>query len=84
MEPVHQCFSCKHFIERTGNGARCKAFDSIPHEILRDEVDHRKPYPGDNGIQWEADVDEDGEPLWHYLDYFDPNKDAMRELPEAS
>lgn len=47
---VSQCANCKHY---SGN-ARCNAFqDSIPDAILTNEHDHRQPYPGDNGIQFE-------------------------------
>lgn len=32
----------------------CSAFpQEIPREILMNEFDHHKPYPGDNGIQFE-------------------------------
>ena len=37
---------------------RCEAFeDRIPGEIWVTEVDHRKPYKGDNGIQFEFQDD---------------------------
>ena len=47
-----QCLKCKHYI---GDGY-CQAFlDGIPGEILSGRNDHTKPYPGDNGIQFELD-----------------------------
>ena len=50
--PAPICMSCKHFCE----GLACKAFpDGIPNAILRSSYDHRKPYPGDHGIQYEPD-----------------------------
>jgi hypothetical protein len=47
------CVFCKHFftgkLEHT-----CLAFpEGIPDEIWRGDNDHKKPYPGDNGIQFE-------------------------------
>lgn len=52
--PVVQCGKCKHF--NRGNMAEntCNAFpNGIPEEIIRNEFDHRKPHPQDNGIQFE-------------------------------
>lgn len=48
MMPL-QCAKCKHYQD----DLRCMAFERIPAEILTGEHDHRKPYPGDNGIQFE-------------------------------
>ena len=45
-----QCLRCAHY---TGQ-AECEAFpDGIPVAIIQGEIDHTKPYPGDNGIQFE-------------------------------
>ena len=46
---ISQCLKCKHY-----QGAiKCKAFKIIPPNIYNNKHDHRKPYPGDNGIQFE-------------------------------
>jgi hypothetical protein len=49
------CVSCTRFDERLiPGGLKCAAFpDGIPDEIIRSEFDHRNPYPGDNGLQFD-------------------------------
>lgn len=47
FEAVGICFSCDH----RRSVLTCKAFpDGIPQEILRGDVMHTSPYPGDHGI----------------------------------
>jgi len=50
-----QCGLCKHYINPgTGLFPTCFAFpEGIPEEIFWNRVDHKKPYPGDNAIQFE-------------------------------
>ena len=44
------CYSCKHY----NKDLTCKAFPNrIPIEILRGKHDHRAPFEGDRGIQYE-------------------------------
>lgn len=64
-----KCLSCKHFIFDDTIVPKCEAFPeiverkeeffpcAIPHVIFAEQFDHTKPYPGDNGIQYEP-IDE--------------------------
>jgi hypothetical protein len=46
------CYTCIHLQP----GMTCDAFpEGIPDEIAESAADHRLPYPGDNGIQYEHD-----------------------------
>ena len=46
------CYDCRHFDPEKWK-FKCKAFpEKIPEEIENLKADHRKPYPGDNGIQF--------------------------------
>ncbi|WP_229402490.1 hypothetical protein [Micromonospora okii] len=53
-----QCWSCRHYVSGLFGAVgrpHCAAFpEGIPHEVIRGSVDHREPYPGDNGIRWES------------------------------
>ena len=47
---LSQCFNCLHLLKNVS----CAAFpERIPLDIRTNEHDHRKPYPGDNGIRFE-------------------------------
>ena len=51
LSPV--CVYCKRHTYKQGK--TCPAFPKgIPDPIWTGENDHRKPYPGDNGIRFEA------------------------------
>ena len=54
MTMLPQCLKCKHLFPLTlGQLMRCSAFpEEIPHEIRRNQHDHRKPFSGDNGIRF--------------------------------
>jgi hypothetical protein len=48
------CALCKHFADGDPLVRRCAAFpDGIPLPIWTGEDNHRSPYPGDHGIQFE-------------------------------
>lgn len=50
------CYGCKHLnADRQDKGYwECAAYPKgIPDEIILSDVDHKKPYAGDNGIQFE-------------------------------
>lgn len=51
-QPPPQCPSCRNLIDR--ERWRCRAYPlGIPAAILVGRWDHRRPFPGDNGIRFE-------------------------------
>ena len=50
MLNMPRCYECKNYKE----DFKCKAYPfGIPDKILTGEINHTKPYKGDNGIQFE-------------------------------
>ena len=55
---ISQCLKCRWYL----SGQKCKAFAEIPQDIYLNNADHTRPYPGDQGIQFEplpADTEDD-------------------------
>ena len=50
--PAPVCLKCEHFFDEKGP-LKCEVFpEGIPEEIATGENKHKKPYPGDHGIQF--------------------------------
>ena len=55
MVLISQCMVCRHFRQESGETLTCDAYrERIPDPIFFNEKDHRRPLPGDHGIQWDA------------------------------
>lgn len=51
--PRPQCLDCILLRWEKGEAPKCRAFPhKIPEKIWEGGYDHRKPYPGDNGVRF--------------------------------
>lgn len=58
------CIICQRLRSSHGGRLACAAFpEGIPAALLQGSVDHRQPYPGDQGIRFEPDWDAPREAL---------------------
>jgi len=54
LRPAQCLFCTRHAFPAAGQGQTCTAFpDGIPDPIWHNQVDHRKPYDGDNDQQFD-------------------------------
>jgi hypothetical protein len=82
MAPM--CMSCARFNrDPDATKLNCEAYPAvIPDEIIMSQVDHRKPYKGDRGIQFEQDQKLPVPLVFSYI--FDPGPDNLVERYEKS
>jgi hypothetical protein len=76
------CDACARFLGNDAKGAICQAFpDGIPADIVLAGYDHRRPYPGDQGLLFELDErPEAGDHLAAYAAFLAQYPEAATEV----
>lgn len=76
------CVYCRHY--QVAAGLPCKAFpDGIPDKIILGGFDHRKPYPGDSGVQFGLGPGSTTKMVDDWGETFDILKKIIPELAEV-
>lgn len=74
---VPACRNCRHKIAGTKN---CSAFpEGIPLEIRSGKNQHREPFPGDGGIQWEPIQEKSAPQETEYKESYKPTQGMVAE-----